>query len=44
VGCAKCGLCWAPSKLFVAKLSGGRLVLYRTDGVTQPAPVEFARE
>jgi Trypsin-like peptidase domain len=43
-GCPKCGLCHAPSKLFVAKLSGGRLVLYGTNGVTQPEPVEFTRE
>ena len=44
-GCAKCGLCRAPGKLFVAKLSRGRLVLYedrRREGA--PEPVEFTRE
>jgi S1-C subfamily serine protease len=43
-GCPKCGLCRLPSKLFVAKLSAGRLVVYGTNGVTQPQPVEFIRE
>jgi len=43
-GCSKCGLCMPQSKLFVMKLNGGRLLLYRSNGLSTPEPVEFVRE
>jgi S1-C subfamily serine protease len=43
-GCAKCGLCHPQSKIFVAKLQGGHLVLYATNGAAPPEPLELTRE